>query len=49
MPVYRLIIRGENAFDPEYLDYVRNPSNDYISQPLAVDEGRGNEFTVVTR
>jgi predicted O-methyltransferase YrrM len=55
LPVLRLVeprlkpgaaILGENAFDPGYLDYVRNPANGYISQPLPVDEGRGNEFTV---
>jgi predicted O-methyltransferase YrrM len=55
LPVLKLIeprlasgaaILGENAFAPDYLDYVRNPANGYISQPLAVDEGRGNEFTV---
>jgi predicted O-methyltransferase YrrM len=39
-------ILGENAFDPDYLDYVRDPANGYLSQSLAVDEGRGNEFTV---
>ncbi|MDG2532266.1 class I SAM-dependent methyltransferase [Sphingomonas sp. HITSZ_GF] len=57
LPVLRLIepflrpgavILGENAFDPAYLDYVRNPANGYVSQPLPVDEGRGNEFTVRT-
>ncbi len=42
------VILGENAFDPGYLDYVRNPVNGYLSQPLPVDEGRGNEFTVRT-
>lgn len=42
------VILGENAFDPTYLDYVRDPANGYLSQPLAVDEGRGNEFTVRT-
>jgi predicted O-methyltransferase YrrM len=40
------VILGENAFAWDYLDYVRNPANGYLSQPLAVDEGRGNEFTV---
>jgi hypothetical protein len=30
-----------------YLDYVRTPANGYFSQPLAIDEGRGNEFTVL--
>jgi predicted O-methyltransferase YrrM len=58
LPVLKLIeprlapgaaILGENAFAPDYLDYVRNPANGYLSQPLAVDEGRGNEFTVRTR
>jgi aminopeptidase len=42
------VVLGENAFDPEYLDYVRNPANGYLLQPLPVDEGRGNEFTVKT-
>lgn len=42
------VVLGENAFDPGYLDYVRNPANGYVSQPLPVDEGRGNEFTVRT-
>ncbi|UZE52242.1 O-methyltransferase [Rhodopseudomonas sp. P2A-2r] len=55
LPVLRLIeprlapgavVLGENAFASDYLDYVRNPANGYISQPLAVDEGRCNEFTV---
>jgi predicted O-methyltransferase YrrM len=42
------VVLGENAFEPGYLDYVRNPPNGYLSQPLPVDEGRGNEFTVRT-
>lgn len=42
------VVLGENAFDPGYLDYVRNPANHYVSQPLPIDEGRGNEFTVRT-
>jgi predicted O-methyltransferase YrrM len=55
LPVLRLIeprlapgaaVLGENAFAPDYLEYVRNPGNGYVSQSLAVDEGRGNEFTV---
>ena len=43
-------ILAENAFDHgnEYLDYVRNEAHGYLSQPLTVSEGRGNEFTVVT-
>jgi predicted O-methyltransferase YrrM len=40
------VILGENAFDPDYQAYVRDPANGYVSQPLPVDEGRGNEFTV---
>jgi len=39
------VILGENAFQPEYLAYVRDPANGYFSQGL-LDEGRGNEFTV---
>lgn len=55
LPVLKLIeprlasgatILGENAFAQDYLDYVRNSANGYMSQSLAVDEGRGNEFTV---
>jgi predicted O-methyltransferase YrrM len=55
LPVLKLIeprlapgatVLGENAFAHDYLDYVRTPANGYLSQPLAIDEGRGNEFTV---
>lgn len=55
LPVLKLVetrlrpgatILGENAFERGYLDYVRNPANGYLSQPLPLDEGRGNEFTV---
>jgi predicted O-methyltransferase YrrM len=42
------VVLGENAFEPGYLDHVRNPANGYVSQPLPLDEGRGNEFTVRT-
>jgi len=44
-------ILAENAFEQgnEYLAYVRDPSNGYRSQPLPISEGRGNEFTIVTR
>ena len=58
LPVLKLVeprlrfgamIFGENAFDTDYLDYVRDPANGYFSRPLAVDEGRGNEFTVRTQ
>lgn len=40
------VVLGENAFEPGYLEYVRNPANGYVSQSLPLDEGRGNEFTV---
>ena len=40
------VVLGENAFEPGYLEYVRDPANGYVSQPLPLDEGRGNEFTV---
>ncbi len=55
LPVLRLIepklargavVLGENAFDKDYIDYVRDPVNGYVSLPLPVNEGRGNEFTV---
>ncbi|QJU59287.1 methyltransferase [Sphingomonas sp. AP4-R1] len=42
------VILGENAFEPEYLDYVRSPANGYLSQSLPFEEGRGNELTVRT-
>jgi predicted O-methyltransferase YrrM len=42
------VVHGENAFEAEYLDYVHNPANGYVSQPLPIDEGNGNEFTVRT-
>jgi len=40
------VVLGENAFEPEYLDYVRNPANGYVSQLLPIDEANGNEFSV---
>ncbi|KAF1017440.1 MAG: hypothetical protein GAK31_00705 [Stenotrophomonas maltophilia] len=45
------LILAENAFDHgnAYLAYVRDPANGYLSQPLAINPGRGNEFTLVTR
>lgn len=60
LPVLKLLephLRGgapilaENAWTQgnDYLDYVRDPANGYLSQPLPVTEGRGNEFTIVTR
>lgn len=55
LPILKLIeprltpgaaVLGENAFAQDYLDYVRNSANGYFSQSLAIDEGRGNEFSV---
>jgi predicted O-methyltransferase YrrM len=55
LPILKLIepglapgaaILGENAFASDYLEHVRDPADGYLSQPLAVDEGRGNEFIV---
>ncbi|SHH14178.1 O-methyltransferase [Pollutimonas bauzanensis] len=45
------LIVGENAFEQAsgYIQYVRDPRNGYLSQPMAQDPGRGNELTVVTR
>lgn len=45
------IVIGENAFQPAsgYIDYVRDPQNGYLSLPLSLDPGRGNEFTVKTK
>jgi predicted O-methyltransferase YrrM len=40
------VILGENAFAADYLDYIRDPANGYVSQSLPLDEGRGNEFAV---
>lgn len=39
------VILGENAFEPDYLAYVRNPASGYVSLALP-DAGRGNEFSV---
>jgi predicted O-methyltransferase YrrM len=58
LPVLKLIgqqlrtgalVLAENALDRDYLDHIRNPANGYQSLPVALDEGRGNEFAVVTR
>jgi predicted O-methyltransferase YrrM len=54
LPVLKLIERhlksgavvlAENAFEPGYLDYIRNPANGYVSLPLP-DPERGNEFGI---
>lgn len=47
------LVIGENAVDPSYLGYVRNPKNGYHSQRIQIGEKneyeRGNELTLVTR
>ncbi|GLZ22074.1 hypothetical protein Bpla01_56030 [Burkholderia plantarii] len=45
------LVLAENAFehDNPYLAHVRDPANGYLSQPIPISEGRGNEFSVVTR
>lgn len=44
-------ILAENAFDHdnEYLAYVRDPANGYLSQSIPISEGRGSEFRVAMR
>lgn len=39
------IVLGENAFEPGYRAYIRDPANGYVSLALP-DEDRGNEFSV---
>lgn len=57
LPVLKLIeprlktgafVLAENALDRDYLDYVRDPTNGYLSQSVVLDEARGNEYTVRT-
>lgn len=45
------IVLAENAFEAagDYLRYVRDPANGYISQPVPLNEGRGNEMSVRVR
>lgn len=42
------VVLAENAFDPGFRDYIRDPANGYLSQQLEIDTGRGNEFAVRT-
>ncbi len=42
------VVLGENAFDPDFRNYLRDPANGYLSQQLEIDPGRGNEFAVRT-
>ncbi|MGN8000192.1 O-methyltransferase [Sphingomonas sp. 22176] len=39
------VILGQNAFEPGYQAYVRDPANGYVSFALS-DAGRGDEFSV---
>lgn len=39
------VVLGENAFDPAYRAYIRDPANGYVSLALP-DAERGNEFSV---
>ena len=39
------VVLGENAFEPAYRAYIRDPANGYLSMALP-DAERGNEFTV---
>ena len=45
------LIIGENSMEGvgPYLDYVRDPANGYVSQPIPFAKGRGNEFAIKTR
>lgn len=40
------IILGENAFDPDYLEYIGDLGNGYLARSLPLDEGRGNALAV---
>lgn len=57
LPVLRLLephlqpnalILAENA-TPQYLDYVRDPGNGYVSLTLPFEPARGNELSLYTR
>jgi predicted O-methyltransferase YrrM len=42
------LIIAENAIEPGYLEYVRNPAKGYLSLALPFGPARGNEFTIFT-
>ena len=55
LPVLKLIephlvsgapVLAENAFAEDYLDYVGDPRNGYLTLPLPIDRGRGNVYSV---
>ena len=39
-------VLAENAFAEDYLDYVGDPRNGYLTLPLPIDRGRGNVYSV---
>ena len=41
-------ILADNALDPDYIDYVRNPANGYRSSVVRLDDGRCIESTTWT-
>lgn len=55
LPVLKLIapnlrpgamVLAENAFDPDFLDYIQRPVNGFICQTFEINEGRGNTLAV---
>jgi predicted O-methyltransferase YrrM len=40
------VVLGENALDPDYLEYVRNAANGYLTDLLPLDNSRGNGLAV---
>jgi predicted O-methyltransferase YrrM len=42
------MVIAENAFEQagDYLKYVRDPANGFLSQPIPLEPGRGNEISV---
>lgn len=55
LPVLKLVepwlkpgapVLAENAFAADFLGYVGDPANGYLSLPLPIDRGRGNVFSV---
>lgn len=40
------LVLAKKAYCPDYLAYVCEPANGYLSLPLPIDRGRGNVFSV---
>lgn len=40
------LVLAEKAFCPDFLAYVGNPANGYLSLPLPIDRERGNVFSI---